>query len=328
VSESIEPAPFTRNLIRNLYRYRDFEDSFQSSAEAIDVIIPLLHSTDLWEENLKSYYREIPISRLHIGNAGAIDGSVEVLEKFPRVVIHDHSSIKTLGKSLAQLIDCIETTHFIYLQSDVYLPSGWYNEMLKNKDDFEWFGCPMQMVTAVDTHIDYSGKRPLVGAQMGKRSAFEGVNNFIGDDYVYRTEEFVLEQFVEQKGLRTGSNKNTFHFHQAMRRETTGFKFDVKEISVVLNKQVDEERRVLETQAFSIIKYCKPIKEHIIEAGQGALNNLMYSNLVTKSEILKFTKLNGPDWLPYVYKSFSIKMKIRKVTGKVIRFLYQRLKSG
>jgi hypothetical protein len=39
--------------------------------QGVTVIIPIVHTNELWEENLKSIYREIPTAQLLIGDGGA-----------------------------------------------------------------------------------------------------------------------------------------------------------------------------------------------------------------------------------------------------------------
>ena len=51
-----------------------FADRFATdSARALDVIIPIVHTNELWRSNLTSIYREIPVNRLLIGDGGCID---------------------------------------------------------------------------------------------------------------------------------------------------------------------------------------------------------------------------------------------------------------
>ncbi len=58
---------------------------------AVDVIIPIIHTNELWRANLKSIYREIPVNRLILGDGGCIDDSIDVAREFPRVQVLDHT---------------------------------------------------------------------------------------------------------------------------------------------------------------------------------------------------------------------------------------------
>jgi hypothetical protein len=320
---------FDYNLIRNLYQNHNFVDKFTDSSDGIDVIVPLLHSNDLWRENLKSFYREIPIRRLLVGDAGAIDDSIKILSEFPRVTIYNHKNIKTLGKSLALLIDEVSSNLFIYLHSDVYLPKGWFDEMVKHTKEYDWYGSSMQTVVAIDYPTNYSESRPYIGAQMGKKEAFNGISNYLEDDYVYRSEEFVLDQYIRNRGFKSGGVESTFIFHQMLRRKTTTIDLGVEEIQLIrketTNKNHDEY--VVKTQAFSIIKYCRPTDPIVINAAVGALNNLSYSGYFKKNQVIKFCNDNGPEWIPYVKKAFSIRSYCRKFLGKFFRRIYLKYRS-
>jgi hypothetical protein len=65
----------------------------------------------------------------------------------------------------------------------------------------------------------------------------------------------------------------------------------------------------------------------VVKAGVGALNNLSYSGLFKKNQVIKFCIENGPEWLPYVKKAFSIKSYCRKFLGKYFRKIYVKYKS-
>ena len=59
------------SIFARYYAIQEFVDRFLQRPEgAIDVIIPVLNTNELWEKNLIAIYREIPVKRLIIGNAG------------------------------------------------------------------------------------------------------------------------------------------------------------------------------------------------------------------------------------------------------------------
>lgn len=265
--------PESREIIRNLFSKKNFEDKFDNSKKnAIDVIVPVLHSTDLWHENLTSFYREIPINRLLIGDAGCIDETISIAKKFPRVEVIDHRNIKTLGSSIADLISRVQTERFAYLQSDVLLPEGWFRKMNSELNHSDWVGSPMQAVILLDYRIDYSGTRPLAGAQMGKSSIFNGLNEYLNDDYVYRQEDFVLQEYVRKQGGITSNQMDTFHFHQVMRRKTTGMSMQVKGINIQLQENEQETSRVNSTQLKGFVKYCKPNGQETVNSAYAAFS--------------------------------------------------------
>src|SRR5437762_5084073 len=117
-----------RTEFRQYFQDREFIDRFAHDAErAIDVVIPVLHTNELWRANLLSTYREIPVKRLLVGDGGCIDDTIEVARGFPRVHVFDHTSFNSLGYSIRKLIEEVRTDWFVYLHSDVYLPEGWFD---------------------------------------------------------------------------------------------------------------------------------------------------------------------------------------------------------
>jgi hypothetical protein len=306
------------HLIRSLFQSHEFYDlaADNNELEPIDVIIPVLHSNDLWRENLISFYREIPINRILIGDAGCIDDTISTAAEFPRVEILDHKRISTLGASIADLISHVKTSQFAYLQSDVYLPRGWYVSMEAKLLNFAWVGSPMQVVTMLDYKVDYSGRRPLAGAQMGITSAFDGLGDFIDDDFVYRQEDFVLEEFVRRNGLDTGNSFDTFHFHQVMRRKTNGMQMNVESISIKLAESNNELDRVSRTQLYGFLKYCNPNIREVRLAAYGAYQEQRIGALMKLSETLKFAMKNNRRWI-----SLILRFALKHFIVRVIQFL-------
>jgi len=86
-----------QSIFSKYYASEDFVDRFGSKKEeeAVDVIVPLLNTNELWERNLYSFYREIPINRSLIGDGGCTDDSIEIVKKFPRVIVIDQSKYKS-----------------------------------------------------------------------------------------------------------------------------------------------------------------------------------------------------------------------------------------
>lgn len=296
--------PESTQLFRNLFQTREFEDCAEAvgNTERIDVIIPVLHSNDLWKENLLSFYREIPINRLIIGDAGCIDETISIVKEFPRVTIINHQHISTLGSSIADLISHVSTQKFAYLQSDVFLPSGWFSAMSETSTNFPWVGSPMQIVAMLDYTLDYSGQRPLAGAQLGETSVFQNLGGFIDDDYVYRQEDFILEEYVKRQGFQVGNSMDTFHFHQVMRRNTIGMQMNVKSISINVAESTGEENRVHNTQLYGLLKYCNPQQLEVRRAAYAAYNAQNLKHKIRFISAIKFVRQNNKKWQPEIFR--------------------------
>lgn len=255
----VEPFEFVDRLVA------------EPGLQGVDVIVPLLHATPFWTQNLHSYFREIPIRRLLVGDAGAIDGSPQVAAGFPRTVIFDHSELKTLGRSIAELMSAVESEHFVYLQSDTFLPPGWFDKMWMNRERFDWFGCPERALYVLSApQNDYTGIRPLPGTQFGKSSVFKGVSDFVQDDYGYRQEDFIFEEYALRSGGRVGSVSETFHIHQITERVTKGKQMEVLSVRLKLKPEVDDGR-ALDTQLLGFVKYCNPRRKTVQGAAYDAI---------------------------------------------------------
>ena len=208
------------SIFREYFAQRPFVDRFESDPNgAVEVIIPVIHTNELWRINLYSLYREVPIRRLLIGDGGCKDDSIDIVKEFPRVEVLDHREFRSLGYSLRHLIEAVQTEWFIYVHSDVYLPPGWFETMSRYQAQYDWFGCPQQITVMVEYPlVDHT--RPYAGSQMGRKAAFMQGLSRIDDDYVYRQEDFVLADIVKKGGGKEGRIEDVFHYHQLAFRQS------------------------------------------------------------------------------------------------------------
>ncbi len=291
---------------------------------AIDVIIPVLNSNELWEKNLLSIYREIPVNRLLIGDAGCSDATIAIASRFPRVEVHDHSAVKTLGYSVKELIKAVETEWFAYLHADVYLPEGWFDAMRGHQSEFDWFGCPMR-ITALAEYLHVHPHRPYAGSQLGRKAAFVGGLDRIDDDYVYRQEDFVFARIVEDGGFRHGKVEDTFHYHQVMpllygSGERTR---KLKSIDISVETTPAEELHEAETQLRGTIKYLQPTLFQI-GAVEANLRTLQRLGKIDLSEFIEWVRRTNPQWLPHVSQTWGRVHKYRFIAGHGVKALLRR----
>lgn len=269
----------------------------ENKSSAIDVLIPIIHTTELWEANLFSIYKEIPVNRLLLGDGGCIDDTVEIAKKFPRVVVVDQKHIKTLGYCMKELIERVETEWFAYLHSDVYLPPGWFDVMAKYQNRYDWYGCPQQVtVMAEYKNVDciLGQRRPYAGTQIGRKVAFvEGLKT-IDDDYVYRQEDFVFASIVENSGYKHGYVEDTFHYHQMMRKESPWAR-KIKKVAIEVEWSPEEKDRADISQAKGIVKYLNPTSLHKLWLS-GILVELCARNAVNLTEFHKWAIGVNPLW--------------------------------
>ena len=288
------------SIFRMYYTEEKFIDRKDSSdEEPIDVIIPIINTNELFENNINSIYREIPVNRLIIGNGGSTDDSLKILKKFPRVEIIDQTKNETLGYCIAELISLVETDWFIYLHSDVYLPENWYNEMKKNKGKYDWFESDNRITTLVnyDAGIKYT-KRSYSGGQMGKKDIFKGIIPKINDDYLYRNEDIIFKELIEQEGFKYGRVLETHYYHQVMNKKGENEpEFERVDIRWFRDKQWKIDTFL--KQVKGIIKYSRP-KPYLINDVNIPLKILIKYDALNIVEFKEWVKNTNIVWLKYL----------------------------
>lgn len=304
--ESSKPSVF-----QEYYSQQPLVDRFASDpTDAVDVIIPIIHTNELWKANLLSIYREIPVKRLLIGDGGCIDNSLDVVKAFPRVTVFDHRKFVSLGFSIRKLIEEVETEWFVYLHSDVYLPPGWFEEMNKFRDTYDWYECRQHLTILVDYPMDYAGvTRSLSGSQMGRKSAFQDVLPKIDDDYLYRNEDLIYSDLITRAGFRYGRVDSMFHYHQLMNKKSA-WRRTFKHVDFIMDKSREEEVREFTMQLRGLIKYTQPTPL-FIDSVIGSIRILNRVQGVKMAELRAWAAQVNPAWLPHLRFPFY-RERIRK----------------
>jgi len=309
------------SIFERYYSKDKFFDKFKENGkEGIDVIIPIFNTNGLWRKNLQSFYREIPVNRLLIGDGGCTDDSIEIVEKFPRVKIIDQSNRNSLGFCIKDLIENVETEWFVYLHADVYLPRGWYEKMAKHQGEYDWFECYRKMTVLVEYWAEGENKaiRAYSGSQMGRTKAFKDVLPKIDDDYLYRNEDIIFRGLIENEGFKYGRVPDTYHYHQVINKK--GEK-EPKFTKVLIEKERDEkwEKRTYDMQARGIIKYLQPNKKHLITSVNSSLPILETLKVLNWQEFKKWVKKTNPVWLKYIRKKGSWKQRAIRLGLKLYK---------
>jgi hypothetical protein len=315
----------TDSIFARYYAPEAFVDRFSHRPDgALDVIIPVLNTNELWEKNLISIYREVPVSRLILGNAGCTDETIATAKKFPRVAVRDHARFRTLGYSIRDLIGAVESEWFIYLHADVYLPDGWFDAMRAHQSSYDWFGCPMR-ITALIEYLRDERHRPYAGSQMGRKAAFVDGLGRIDDDYVYRQEDFVFADLVENGRFRHGKIEDTFHYHQVMPLLYGGGERvrKLKRIDFSVEWSDAEERHVRETQLRGTVKYLKPTLYQIraVEENYQALDKL---GALDPDEFVSWVARTSPEWLPHIPQGRSKMYRYRALARGSFKAIARR----
>jgi glycosyltransferase involved in cell wall biosynthesis len=295
-----------------------FVDRFsQDTQEPIDVLIPVMNTNELWRKNLFSIFREIPVRRLLIGDGGSIDNTIQIVSQFPRVKVIDQRNRKSLGYCIRELTELVETEWFVYLHSDVYLPDGWFDAMLKHQSSLDWFECNRRKTVLLDyiDHWQNAAERPFSGSQMGRKKIFDRFLHQIEDDYLYRNEDLVLRDLVENAGGRYGRVLEIFHYHQIMNKPGKQ-EPDFVRIELTRDQDIDWIVRTYNMQVRGIIKYTQPSKKYLINSVRASLNILDQYNALNVKEFYDWTAKTNLSWLPH----------IRGTTGK-FRIIQMEIKS-
>ncbi len=312
------------SIFQRYYKEIKFVDRQElSDEESIDVIIPLINTNDLFERNLYSFYREIPINRLIIGNAGCTDNSIEIVNKFPRVEVIEQTSYVSLGYCIAELISLVETDWFVHLHADVYLPDKWYDNMAKSKNSYDFFECDRKISCIIEynfLHLD-KVERALSGSQMGRRKAFKNILPKIDDDYLYRNEDIIFHELILAEGFKYGKSFDTFHYHQKMK---TGREMepDYKIVKVINKRNREWEKKTQTMQIKGIIKYLQP-KPYLIKGVNISLSMLKIYNDINLDEFKKWVEKTNINWLKYLNLT-DLKPKsklIQKIFNKIKKIL-------
>lgn len=315
----------TDSIFKKYYNDSPFMDRFLISPDqGITVIIPVVHTSELWEENLKSIYREVPIAQLLIGDGGCIDNSIEIVERFPRVTVYDHTAFKSLGFSLRKLIESVKTDWFIFLHSDVYLPQNWFDDMIEHRGEYDWFGCRMRQTVLLEYDNDY-GERPPTGAQMGRTAVFSKAVQTIDDDYVYRQEEFVFADIARRGGGVVGRIDSVFHYHQSLKM--TSNLWNPQDVKVAISQKLNREQeiRVWESQVKGIVKYLLPSTPWLISEATFGTYRLAEIGHINLNEMYLWIKNTNPKWLPIIKRGVIV-LQAKEILTRIKRLLRSLVK--
>jgi hypothetical protein len=289
------------SIFSRYYQVGSLVDRFAADRDrGVDVIIPIIHTNELWRVNLHSIYREIPVRRLLLGDGGCIDDSIEIAREFPRVEVLDHRNFTSLGYSIRHLIEAVTSEWFVYLHSDVFLPPGWFDAMFARRRDFDWFECNQRTTVMADYLIDTTRvARAYSGSQMGRKAAFDKITPLIDDDYLYRNEDIIIAHLVTRNGMRYGKVPETVNFHQIMHKPSRWGR-KVSRVGIDLELAPDEDLRASETYARGIIKYVHPNEttSDIVESVHVAVNRMIELKGTTREAFRDWVRATNPAWLP------------------------------
>lgn len=284
----------------------------EPNLEPVDVLTLTLDEETYLERCLDSVYREIPVNKLIVIDGGSKDKTIEILKKYPRVEIHIRPDIRTTGKCCEFLFSYATTSWVAIIEGHIELPEGWYDEMVKHKERYDFFGCKRIMhyeFYRVDpTSLDIN-QRPMGAPWLARLDCFK--NYHVDDDYMWRHVDRLLRQVTEKNGYKFGKVATTYHYHHTTDNpmyesdeEKRGRRLVFEEPKIgILNKANWE--RTLDISRKAVVKYLDP--EFIYSCGdEGILLNLMRLDM----EWVKKTNMKWYNALVEYKKRRNIKARI------------------
>lgn len=96
----------------------------------VDVVVLTRNSEETLEKCLSSVYKNVPVNRLIVVDGYSTDKTIEIVNRFSgkhrNVVILREKG--TRGKARQRAIDAVKTKWFMFVDSDVTLCSGWFEQ--------------------------------------------------------------------------------------------------------------------------------------------------------------------------------------------------------
>ena len=289
------------NIWKEMVQDYNFFDLYESNGgelqENYDIILPLKNSTPLFKENLFSWYRNININRILVGDADSGDDSIDIIKNFPRVKIFDHKKLLTSGYSIKKLIEEVETRYFFHFHCDVFINKSTIEPLIASKDKADWIeGSRIHTILFADYAKSYDeAERSFSGVQFGNSEKLKKATEKLEDGYCQRSEDIVITELVKNKGFKFFKNTDSVHYHQVMNKKS----FSEPEIvDVKITKKTDPvyEVRAYKWQALGIIKYCKP-KKYLIEEVSQSLFRLRVFDIKFLEEAKKCANKFNKEWI-------------------------------
>jgi glycosyltransferase involved in cell wall biosynthesis len=109
---------------------------FEAQGIAVDVVIPTYNRGEFLRQCLDSVYQEVPVHEVIIVDGGSTDDTVEIAREYPRVQIFIRPDLN-LGQARQFGIEQVGTEWFCFIDSDVVLRDGWFDEMWKFTDQYQ-----------------------------------------------------------------------------------------------------------------------------------------------------------------------------------------------
>ena len=318
------------SIFNEYFNQNNFVDRYLLEKEkSVDVIIPVINTNFLFKTNLYSFYREIPINNLIIGDGGSNDDTIDIVKKFPRVKIINQSGYVSQGFAIKELILSVKSKYFIYLHADVFLPPKWFDKMYEFKEDFEWYECFRRMTVLFEypeIHA-YNAERAYSGSQFGKTEFMKKiVKETIDDDYLQRNEDIILMELTKSNGGRYGKIRETFHYHQTANKKGNQ-EPNLDKLFLTKKSDPEWEKKIFNMQYKGIIKYLNP-KDYLIDNVFLSILKLTNMNEFDWIEFKLWVRKNNPVWLKHITKFKFYKFQFKKFKSSFLKILITETQIG
>lgn len=237
----------------------------EPNLEPVDVLLLTLDAETYLEKSLDSIYREIPVNKVIVLDGGSKDETLEILKQYPRVEIHVRPNIRTTGKGVEFVFSRATTPWVAMIDADMELSQGWYDEMAKHKDKYDYFESKRIMHYEFYREVPGStdmNKRSGAWGQLGRLDCFK--NYHVDDDYMWRHTDRLLIQVVRNNGYRHGKVATTYHYHHTTDKPMYESDADKKGSRLVFEEPTLEildkanRERTLDISRKAVVKYLDP----------------------------------------------------------------------
>lgn len=293
----------------------------EQQLEPVDAVMMTLDAEKYLEKTLDAMYREVPIRQLFVIDGGSKDNTMLILKKYPRVHVDIIPDI-TIGKGWEMLFAKVSTPWFVLIDCAKVPAEGWYDEMTKYKDKYDFYGSKRivhyEFEREDPTTTDLN-KRPLGGPWIIRKESV--VHYHVDDDFAWRVIDVIIRNVVEKDGYAYGAVPTTYHtcyitegekYASDEKRRGTELIFKKPELKIYDKKNMDYR---LEITAKAIVKYLDPD---------------VSSYFCTDHTFLKISQLD-PQWIEQTNKKWLDALntwKRRKyIKAKFPRMLYSFYKS-
>ncbi len=201
----------------------------------MDLICPVYWlEEDLFEANLKSWIKELPINRIFLGvnNKDKLAYCYDLIEEYDQIYIIEQLEYKTLGACLAELMKQVTTDWFVFVHSDVRITPNAFRIMepymnsktgIIESERLHWDGqCDKYGENGETiwfpsyTYTNYYNRnRAFSGFQIFQKKAVIDLINKIEDDYLYRNEDIIFQSECLEKGFDY-IKTYAMHIHQVI----------------------------------------------------------------------------------------------------------------